>query len=229
MGTIDRIKLLVRANINDAIQKAEDPAKVSGLMVEEMRDSVRSIKRYLASAIVDLKRMEKDAEAKAQEAARWQERAVLAVGKNEEELARKALAQKKACEEIAQNIRAQIPTQQTSIQSLREDLQRLETQLDDLRQKYLRLVTAQEYKAKRPVVERTVPASEDLILDTSTLDSYERMVQKVEDMEAMSAAIAELTQGDELERKFEALEKQQGVEEELTALKQKLKGEASEN
>ncbi len=228
MGTIDRVKLLVRANINDALKNAEDPVKVSGLMLEEMRGSIRSVKQYIASALVDLKRMEQSVETDEKEAHRWEERAGFALSRGEEELARRALVRRQTYQKTAENLRLQIVEQRANIESLKRNLQQLEGQLETIRQKHTRLKIEKEYKPKRPVPERpAVVPFVDAIIDTSTLDAYERMVQKVEDIEVMSAAIAEINQVDDLEQRLQDLETQDQIEQDLNALREKLKANST--
>ena len=223
MGTVDRIKLLVRANINDTLKKAEDPVKTSALMLDEMRENVRSVKKYLVSATADLRRMERSAEEHDCEAQRWSDRAAFALGKNEDDLARKALGRKRALQTAAESIRAQLPQQRAGIETLKADLEKLEEQIEAIRQKRTRLVAKAEYASKARPVTKTAPAPvpSDVLIDAPALDAYEDMVARVEDLEATAAAIEEMNPIDRLEEQLQDLEVQDEVERELRALRDK--------
>ena len=57
MGTLDRIKLIAKSNINDFLSKGENPTKMRELAVEEMRENIRNVKLLITEATVDLKRL----------------------------------------------------------------------------------------------------------------------------------------------------------------------------
>jgi phage shock protein A len=94
VGIMDRIKLNARANLNYILSKAENPQKMLDQFLLEMRESVREVERAVTDAVVGVKKLEREISASAEKAAQWEERAVLALKKDNEELARKALEQK---------------------------------------------------------------------------------------------------------------------------------------
>jgi len=226
MGTIGRVKRIIRANVNDMISKAENPSKAMGLMLEEMRGTISNVKSLIAGALTDLKKAEREANEHNQQAKVWEERAVLAVKREREDLAKQALARKKTLLDKEASYREQITTQREKIESLKESLKTLEAKMTDLRQQHARLEVQQEYAKKRPPT-RVRPITEPVIpvLDTSAFDAYDRMVDKVEEIEALSEAIAEMAGEDELERQFEELEVEDEVDMALEALKAKIASE----
>lgn len=223
MGTVERVKRIIRANVNDMLRQAEDPSKAMGLMLEEMRGTIREVKSLIAEALTDLKRAEREADENKDQAKVWEERAILALSKGREDLARQALARKKTLLEKEASYREQVATQRDNIESLKESLLTLEAKMDDLRQKHAKLAAQQEYAKKRPTT-RIQPITEPIIpvLDTSAFDAYDRMVDKVEEIEALAEAIAEMAGEDDLERKFEELEAKDEVERDLEVLKAKM-------
>ena len=68
MSISDRIKLIVKANLNDMVSKAENPAKAMELMLEEMRQNVRSVKSLILEATAELKRAERTSDENIQQA-----------------------------------------------------------------------------------------------------------------------------------------------------------------
>ncbi len=220
MQTLNRAKLIVRSHVNDLLEKAEDTRKTRGLMVGEMRQNVRHVKALIAGAIADLKLIEREIDTHGIEAKRWEEKAVFALKKGEEDLARRALTRKGEHANKADLYREQIETQQEIIDSLKSSLKTLETKLDTTRYQTARLAAAESLGSLQSTVGATSPA--DAVIDTTAFDAYDRLVDRVRDLEVHAEALAELTQGDDLEQKFHELENSEKVEADLTALKTKV-------
>ena len=223
MQTLNRAKLIVRSHVNDLLEKAEDTRKTRGLMLEEMRQNVRHVKALIAGAIADLKLIEREIDAHGTEANRWEDKAVFALKKGEEDLARRALARKGEHIKKADLYREQIDTQQEIIDSLKSSLKTLETKLDTMRFQTAKLAAAESLGALQSTVDTTTPA--DTVIDTTAFDAYDRLVDRVRDLEVHAEALAELTQGDDLEQKFHELESSEKVEADLAALKTKVRPE----
>ena len=154
------------------------------------------------------------------EANRWEDKAVFALKKGEEDLARRALARKGEHLKKADRYREQIDTQQEIIDSLKSSLKTLETKLDTMRFQTAKLAAAESLGALQSTVDATTPANP--VLDTTAFDAYDRLVDRVRDLEVHAEALAELTQGDDLEQKFHDLENSEKVEADLAALKTKV-------
>ena len=224
MQTLNRAKLIVRSHVNDLLVKAEDTRKTRGLMMEEMRQNVRNVKTLIAGAIADLKLIERESDAHGTEAKGWEEKAVFALKKGEEDLARRALARKSEHVEKADRYREQIGTQQEIIDSLKSSLKTLETKLDTMRYQTAKLDVAESLGSFQSTAGST--PSTDTAIDTAAFDAYDRLVDRVRDLEAQAEALAELTQGDDLEQKFHELENNEKVEADLAALKTKVHPES---
>ena len=220
MQTLNRAKLIVRSHVNDLLEKAEDTRKTRGLMVEEMRQNVRHVKALIAGAIADLKLIEREIDAHGTAAKRWEDKAVFALKKGEEDLARRALTRKGEHIKKADLYREQIDTQQEIIDSLKASLKTLETKLDTTRYQTAKLAAAESLGALQSTVGGTPSA--DVVIDTTAFDTYDRLVDRVRDLEAHAEALAELTQGDDLEQKFHELENSEKVEKDLAVLKTKV-------
>ena len=220
MQTLNRAKLIVRSHVNELLEKAEDTRKTRGLMLEDMRQNVRHVKALIAGAIADLKLIEREIDTHGTEANRWEDKAVFALTKGEEDLARRALARKGEHIKKADLYREQIDTQQEIIDSLKSSLKTLETKLDTMRFQTAKLAAAESLGTLQSSVGATPPA--DPVIDTTAFDAYDRLVDRVRDLEVHAEALAELTQGDDLEQKFHELENSEKVEADLAALKTKV-------
>src|ERR1041384_7544842 len=93
MALLERVSTLVRANLNDLIDKAEHPEKMIKQVILDMENQLLQVKTQVAIAIADqhlLEKKQKENEDKVQE---WMRKAELAVGKKDDDLARAALQQ----------------------------------------------------------------------------------------------------------------------------------------
>ncbi len=219
MQTLDRAKLIVRAQVNDLLTKLEDGRKTRQLALEEVRDNIGEIKSLIVDAVTNLKLIERQIEETNAESEQWEQRAEYALRKSQEDLARRALARRNESVQKAERYREQLTAQQDTIDTLKSGLGSLETNLAEMRFDAARL-DVQEQLSRQSALGATA-ASHRLIGD-SAFDAYDRMVEKARDLEAYAEALDELTQGDKLEREFDELERANRVDTDLAALKSKI-------
>ena len=221
MGFFDRLSRLLRANLNDMVSKAEDPAKILDQSVTDMQADLVKLRTAVATAIAGQKRLQNQAEQAEAQAKAWYERAELALRKGEEELAREALSRRKTYTETATALNAQISSQAGQVETLKKSLTALEGKIAEAKTKKDMLkARAQAAQAQ----EQLQSAVSGLGTNTS-MAAFEQMEEKVLAMEARSQAAAELA-GADLESQFAALQGS-GVEDELEALKTRLSGGAN--
>src|SRR2546430_13231332 len=91
MALLERVATLVRANLNDLIDKAEEPEKMIKQVILDMQNQLLQVKTQVAIAIPDQHLLIKKQKENEQSAEDWVRKAELAVGKNQDELARAAL------------------------------------------------------------------------------------------------------------------------------------------
>jgi phage shock protein A len=225
MQTFDRARLIARAHVRSLLEKAEDRRKTRQLMLEDMREDIRNVKSLVTNAIADQKLIERQIAESESEAKKWEEHAVFALKKGEDELSRRALTRKHEHVERANRFREQLETQQETIDSLKESLKTLATKLDAARYQAAKLDVyekQEELRAQREAIVATPTSPE---IDTGAFDAYDRLVERVQDLEAQAEAFAELTRDDDLERKFRELQSRNQVESDLEALKAKVAAE----
>lgn len=223
MGIVDRIKLNARANINHILSKAENPQKMLDQFLSEMRNSIQEVREAVATAIVGVKKLEREISDSAEKVDHWQERALLAMKRDNEELARKALEQKLLYVEKERKCKEELEKQKETVEDLKASLSELEAKLDELYQRRIDLIKQYAKLQKRAAqVSVTKPISSQLDLDIGVFDTYDRMVDKVITLEAQAEALSELAEMDEVESEFEKLEKETAIESELKAIKDKV-------
>lgn len=224
MGIMDRVATVIKANLNNLINKAEDPEKMLDQILLEMRQQLLEAKREVAVAIADEKRLTAQLNAELEQVREWERRATIAVQKGEDDLAREALRRKSDHEQIAIGYKKQWDAQIASTESLKNALRALSQKIEEAGRKKNLLIARQ----KRAEAQKHIHEVMTGLSDTSAFESFERMASKVERIEAQADAAVEISQelsGDTMEQRFRALESSTDVEQELHALKAKMQKE----
>ena len=223
MGLFDRLSRVVRANINDLVSKAEDPEKVLEQAVIDMQEDLVQLRQAVARAIATQKRTEQQYNKNQQEANTWQQRAQLALSKGDENLAREALVRKKSFGDTASNLKLQLDQQSANVETLKRNLIALESKISEAKTKKDMLKARANAAKAQKQLQETIGG-----IDTSSaMGAFERMEDKVMQLEAESESVAELG-GVGLEQQFAQLEASSGVEDELAAMKAQLSGTSPE-
>ncbi len=222
MTLLERVTQLVRANINDMLDKAEDPEKMIKQYLIDMHNQLIQVKTQVAAAMADQQKLYQrymDAQNQAND---WQHKAELAVQKNEDELAKQALQRRNSFQETADGFKAQYEEQKKEVDILKDSLSKLEAKIQEAETKKDLLIA----RAHVADTQTMVHATADRLHDASAFEGFERMEDKVREKEAMAAASAELER-DPLEDKFAALENTDDLDRQLAELKEKVKGGGS--
>lgn len=91
MALLERVGTLLRANINDLIERAEDPEKLAKQLVLDMENQLLQVKTQVAIAIADQHLLQKKLKEHGDAMNQWNRKAELAVQKQQDDLARAAL------------------------------------------------------------------------------------------------------------------------------------------
>jgi phage shock protein A len=224
MAILDRIAMVIRSNLNALINQAEDPEKMLDQILIDMRQQLAEAKREVAVAIADEKRLAAQVEAGLEQVRQWDSRAVLAVTKGEDDLAREALRRKAEQEQLVAGYKNQWEAQKTSTDNLKHALRALSEKIDEAARKKNLLVARQ----KRAQAQKHIHEVMTGLSDTSAFEAFDRMATRVDQLEAQAAATVELSQdlsGETMEQRFKALESSVDVEQELQALKARVQKE----
>ncbi|WP_421655429.1 PspA/IM30 family protein [Leptothermofonsia sp. ETS-13] len=221
MGLFDRVSRVVRANLNDLVSKAEDPEKILDQTLIDMQEDLVQMRQAVASAIASQKRTQQQLNQAQTEANNWQQRAQLALQKGDENLAREALLRKKTHTETAAVLKAQLDQQTATVDTLKRNLIALEGKISEAKTKKDMLKARAAAAKANEQLQNTVGR----MSTSSSMAAFERMEEKVLQMEARSQAAAELA-GADLESQFAMLESGSNVDDELEAMKAQLLGGA---
>jgi phage shock protein A len=216
MGLLSRIGMIIRSFLNDLVNKAEDPEKILEQSVNDMQDELVQMRQAVAQAIAAMKRQEQQYLEADKQATEWERRAMLALQKGQEDLAREALVRRKSQAETASTLKESIDRQSGQVTALKKNLIAIEGKIGEAKTKK-EMLKARIQSAK---------AQENLnnilgkVSTSSVSGVIERMEEKVLMAEAKASATSELGM-DEVENRFKQLE-QSNVDEDLAALKAKM-------
>lgn len=217
MGLIDRILRVIRANLNALIGQAEDPEKILEQTVTDMQEDLIQLRQAVAQAIATQKRTERQAHQAQSTAEEWYRRAQLALQQANEPLAREALTKRKSYQETATAMTAQVEQQNTVVVRLKKDMQTLESKIAEAKtKKDMYIARARSAQASQRINDMLGGVN-----TSSSLSAFERMEEKVLQLEAQSEAIAELGT-DDLQKKFASLESGNDIDAELAVMKAQL-------
>jgi phage shock protein A len=214
MSLLDRVSTLLRANLNDLVEKAEDPERMLKQIVLDMENQLLQVKTQVAIAIADQHLLEKKRAEHEQEAAEWKRKAELAVQKAQDDLARGALERVLSQEQLAKGFALQAEEQKHEADDLRNALRKLEQKLSETRA-HCEMLVAEHRRAK--VVGRATKARQ--VVGTDQEQALNRMKSKVRVKSAENAAATEVLTPETLEDKFKALESEDKVEFMLNEIK----------
>ena len=218
MGFFDSLSRLIRSNLNALVRGAEDPIKILDQSVADMQEDLIKLRQAVAMAIASQKRLENQAVHAKEQINNWFSRAELALKKGEEDLAREALNRKKTFQETFESLSTQSQKQNAQVEKLKKGLVLLERKIAEARTKKDMLKS----RAQAAKAQQKIQSAVGDLGTNSSVAAFERMEEKVEELEALGQASVELA-GQDLERKFAELEGGDDIEKELETLRTQLK------
>lgn len=215
MALLERVATLLRANLNDLIDRAEDPEKMLKQVILDMQNQLIQVKTQVAIAIADQHILAKKLQENEQSTADWMRKAEMAVDRQQEQLARPALERVISYRQLSMNFREQLQDQNVQVENLKSALQKLD-------QKLVEAQNRSEILASRHRRARTIGKAADARAALSEGGAHavtlDRMSNKVLREEATSLAKSEMLK-DNLSQQLLELDKQDEVEQMLQAIK----------
>ncbi len=221
MGIFSRLAQLIKSNLNDLISRSEDPEKMLNQIVLDMNNQLVEAKKQVAASIADEKRLAKQFEQETANAAEWERRAMMALRAGNEVLAKEALARKREHDELATTFKDQWTKQKNAVEQLKKALRMLNDKIEEAKRKKNVLIA----RKKRAEAQKAIQETMSGLRDASAFETFDRMSQKIDQIEAEAEAQTELAEeytGDGLAQQFSQLEKTHSADEDLTALKRKM-------
>jgi phage shock protein A len=214
MALLERVATLIRANLNDLIDKAEEPEKMIKQVILDMQNQLLQVKTQVAIAIADQHLLMKKQQENQQASDEWVRKAELAVEKGHDDLARAALERSMTAKNMAQSFAEQVADQTAQVDNLKTALRKLELKLQEAQSKSDVLI-AQHRRSR--ALSRATDARVKMGDDSKTA-AFDRVKDKVQHAEAVSQAKTELAT-DSIDDRLAALEKGDAVEKLLAEIK----------
>ncbi|MBC6905481.1 phage shock protein PspA [Saccharophagus sp. K07] len=216
MGIFSRFSDIINSNINALLDKAEDPEKMVRLIIQEMEETLVEVRTVSAKAIADKKELTRRKQWLLDQADTWQSKAELALTKGREDLAKGALAERLKLVNDAQAVDVELETLENSLIELENEISQLQQKIAEAKTRQKTLVMRHNAATSKLKVRKTL--SGNSVQETlSRLEGYERKLDELEGR-VESYDLGKKSLADEIDQ----LAKDEEIEAQLTALKQKL-------
>jgi phage shock protein A len=217
MGIFSRVSDIFKANVNDTLDKAEDPEKMLKQMVLEMEEAVNKATLAVGNAIANEKSLERKLLKAREEAENWYQKAMQAVNANRDDLAKAALEKKALYERNARDLEPIYTQAKETAQKMRQQLDALKAKLDEARTRQNTLIArSQAAKAQKQLSQAFSGVGSD------AFGKFDKFEQKIEQLESQAEAFQQLSGVDtSLDEQFRQLGTA-SAEAELAALKQSM-------
>ncbi len=217
MGIFSRFTDIINSNINNLLDKAEDPAKMVRLIIQEMEDTLVEVRSSSAKTLAEKKELARQVTRLEKDAQQWQDKAELALSKNRDDLARAALMEKKKSSESAQALLAELAHTDDHISKLQDEIAQLQDKLTDAKSRQKAILIREKSASSRLKVKENIHSTR--VNDAlSRFDHYERKIDGIE-AEVESYDLGSKSLADEIAE----LESDEKVDDELAQLKAKIK------
>ncbi len=218
MGIFSRFADIVNANLNSILEKAEDPEKMIRLIIQEMEDTLVEVRTASARTIAERKDLNRRLGYLKAEANDWQAKAELAINKQREDLARAALLEKKRCDEAATSFTSELEVLDESLDKLSSEVTQLQEKLDDARARQSTLMLRHNAASSRVKVRSHIQKAGGA--DVSA--KFSRFERKLDELDA-SIEAQDIGRNKTLADEINDLESEERLDEEIAALKSKIK------
>ena len=218
MALLERVTTLVRANLNDLIDQAEDPEKMIKQVILDMENQLLQVKTQVAISIADQHVLEKKLAESQENDKQWLRRAEMAVDKKDDQLARAAIERAMSYKTMATGFEQQVEDQKAQVENLKAALLSLQQKLAEAQSK--RDILIAQHRRTRALDKAT--GASMAIGDGSKAAAFDRMKNKVQHHEAAAQAKAELLT-DDVDDRFSQMEKAEEIDKLLNELKSRRK------
>ncbi len=217
MGIFSRLADIVNSNINAILDRAEDPEKIIRLIIQEMEDTLVEVRSSAVRTIAEKKEIERRLATLQREQEEWQRRAELAITKDREDLAKGALLAKARVAEAVAVLDRQRQQIADALAKQNEDIAKLQAKLADAKAREQSIAARHKTAANR-IKLRTRLHDERI---TDAFSRFEQVERALDEMEG-KVEVFDLGRKETLSETFAGLEAEDGVDEELKALKERL-------
>src|SRR3954454_12352796 len=128
-----RARDIFAANMTDLLDRAEDPARMIRMIINEMEETLVEVRATAARSIADIKEIRRSVSRLDEIEADWTAKAELALSKDREDLAKAALAERQKAAEMATSLRDELAQMEQVLRGYEGDLAKLQAKLREAR------------------------------------------------------------------------------------------------
>src|SRR5579871_1404978 len=209
MALLERVSTLVRANLNDLIDRAEEPEKMIKQVILDMQNQLLQVKTQVAIAIADQHLLEKKQKENEDKIAEWSRKANMAVGKNQDDLARVAIERSLQYKQMTVSFDQQVADQKLQVETLKNALNKLTHKLEEARSRSEMLIS----RHRRARTLDKAADAQSAVSGPNHGATFDRMKNKVMHKEAIGFAKTDLLSSEtaSVEERFAAMEKEDEI------------------
>ncbi len=219
MALLERVGTLLRANINDLIEKAEDPEKLAKQLVLDMENQLLQVKTQVAIAIADQHLLQKKLKEHEEAMNQWNRKAELAVQKQQDDLARAALERNLSQQQLVQGFVQQLEDQTGETETLHNAFSRLQQKLQETRATCEMLIA----RNRRARTVGKANAARTIVATHQTSAALNRLRFTIQDKEADNAAVHLILEAESLDDRLTTLDREDQIDRLLEDLKSRLR------
>lgn len=217
MSIFERVGDLIKSNVNDLLDRAENPEKMVKQMIVDMEKQFQKVTQELGTATGGLNRLKKQLEEAKKQSASWNEKAKACLAQNNEELAKRALENKVEQDKFVTQYQGMYDSMDKQVEDLKNQTMQLKQKLEEARSKKAMLV------ARSQVADSKMSATKTLSgIDSSAFAKMDKMEQKIMDKEAQAEVSADMFELQGETDAFATVEKEENVNAELDRLKKEM-------
>jgi phage shock protein A len=221
MGVLERLSTLLRANINDMLDQAEDPAIMLNQILRDMENEINKARSQVADMMAQEKIYSDDLKSEQDKSAHMEERAMYYVRQGNDAMAKEALKRKTDSDSNLAVLQQQLMAQTDMVTRLRGQLDALQAKYKDALSNRDSLIARHHAVQAQQKMDQT---SRDLNVTDYSSD-LARMEQRIRMEEARTGAEAQLdseSYGDSAASRFDSEERDDTVDQQLADLKAKM-------
>ena len=221
MPIFEKIRRIVKSNINDLLDRVEDPEKILDQLLEDMQRDLKEAKIQVAAAIRDGNKLDAQYNENKQSAEKWEKRAIVFIQNGDDARAKESLLRKRSFSDLAESYLEQLEAQKESISVLKDGLATLEAKIEEAKHKRALLVARKKQAETEKAIHQTVAK----ISDSNAISAFDRIQDRILDAEADAEALREVEQLSTENSLLSSLKPDPSdeIEDELAELKAKLK------
>lgn len=214
MAIFQRVGDLVKANINDLLDRAENPEKMVKQIIIDMEKELQNCTNALGQAMGSQRQIGKQLEAAKNESASWENKAKIALKAGNQDLAKQALQKKVAADSQVTQYQAMYDQCTAQVDTIRKQVEALKTKLDEARSRQSMLIA----RSKMADAQKNMAKTLGNMDSSSAFNKLDKMEEKISNKEAQAEAFSDLAGTSNEPDPFAQLESDSNVDAEMERL-----------